>query len=420
LNVHCEGAENAIDWTELLADQTVMPDLFISYSSHDRVWAERLYNDLKERNPFLDIFWDYISIQQNQNWRQVLVANAENTRNIVAIWSEAAKASNEVGPEIQAFLQNRKMWPKLDDLERKMFYLPLEGEYGELTEVQGSPGLRDCPTPPKPYDPQALDRGISSLGRPEVLSIWKDIVRKISDSVARPGSPVTLAILAMNSRGGLLEHLDTVANLRTLPGFPTLGEVLSSLGLTLPAIKARYGPNALVWKPYGTGQTVIDILQDLQDNLNRTLDQYQFHWQPVVDLLSRVFDDNAMEPALNALKATPAVLVLDPISLHNPSVKAIFDQLGDYFMREDAVVLSLSPVQMPGLEPLLLTLGEKGSTILKPYFTPLVPASGTFAGCGLNLGHKIELMRMVRHGLGLYYLRKRKQDEETLVRMKLT
>lgn len=396
-----------------------MPDLFISYSSHDRVWAEQLYKDLKRGYPFLDIFWDYTSIPPEQNWREILIDNAKNTRNMVAVWSEAAKRSNEVGPEIQAFLQNRETRQKIDNLDRMMFYVPLEGEYGQLTAIQGLPGIRDSQAVPKPYNAQALDRGLSSLATPQVESAWRHIVQKIGDTVARPGVTVTLAVLAMNSMAGNLELLDTLQNLRTLPGHPTLAELLASLNLSLPAIKARYGPNAFEWRPYGTGQTVIDIMRDLRNDLNGALSAtYQFSWHPVLDLLTQAFEDNTMDRVLKILSTPPAVLVLDPISLHHIAVKGIFDQLGDYFAREEAVVVSLSPIQMPGLEPLLLTLGDKGATILKPYLTPNVPASGTFAGCGLNLGHKIELARVVRHGLGLYHLQRRKQDEEALVRMR--
>ena len=35
-----------------------MYDLFISYSSHDRPWAERVYNDLGQSFRSINIFWD--------------------------------------------------------------------------------------------------------------------------------------------------------------------------------------------------------------------------------------------------------------------------------------------------------------------------------------------------------------------------
>jgi TIR domain len=88
-----------------------MPDLFISYSSLDRPWADRLYSELKTAYPTLDIFLDHKSIPLGGDWRPILNQTAVDTQNLVALWSERAKASNEVGPEIQAFNQARNTTP---------------------------------------------------------------------------------------------------------------------------------------------------------------------------------------------------------------------------------------------------------------------------------------------------------------------
>src|SRR5262249_35106661 len=103
-----------------------IPDLFISYSSHDRPWADRLYAELKASYPTLDIFLDHESIPANANWRQVLIATAVVTKNLVVLWSEKAKESNEVGPEIQAFEQSKLNTPLADGLPRTLFYIPLQ------------------------------------------------------------------------------------------------------------------------------------------------------------------------------------------------------------------------------------------------------------------------------------------------------
>src|SRR5262249_60730948 len=85
--------------------------------------------------------------------------------------------------------------------------------------------------------------------------------------------------------------------------------------------------------------------------------------------------------------------------------------------RADSIVISLAPNQSPWIDSMLLSISEKGGNILNPYFNPLVPATGTFAGCGLNLAHKMEVARLVRHGLGLYHLKRKRKDEGELVKM---
>lgn len=85
-----------------------MTDLFISYSSHDRPWAEQLFKDFQRRFPTIKVFWDRnpASIPPGEPYRQYFERGARDTSHFVVFWSAAAFASPEVNPEIQAFLQN--------------------------------------------------------------------------------------------------------------------------------------------------------------------------------------------------------------------------------------------------------------------------------------------------------------------------
>src|SRR5215204_1533916 len=107
-----------------------MPDLFISYSSHDRPWAERLFDDLKTRFPTIRIFWDRASIAPGANWSQELRDNAKQATHFAFFWSAKAKASHEVGPEIETFRANAEINPTADGKtkERIPFYIALDAE----------------------------------------------------------------------------------------------------------------------------------------------------------------------------------------------------------------------------------------------------------------------------------------------------
>ena len=63
-----------------------MYDLFISHSSHDRKWAERLYTDLTESFRPLRVFWDRESIPAGAHWRTLLTdANVETTQYAIGL-----------------------------------------------------------------------------------------------------------------------------------------------------------------------------------------------------------------------------------------------------------------------------------------------------------------------------------------------
>jgi hypothetical protein len=70
-----------------------MFDLFISYSSHDRPWAARLYADLRERFPTLRIFWDRdpVAIPPAEGWAQRLKDSARTSTHLAVLWSEAKR-----------------------------------------------------------------------------------------------------------------------------------------------------------------------------------------------------------------------------------------------------------------------------------------------------------------------------------------
>ena len=250
-----------------------MPDLFISYSSLDRPWADRLYSELKAAYPTLDIFLDHKSIPPGGDWRPILNQTAIATQNLVVLWSERAKASNEVGPEIQAFNQARITTPLVNGLPRTLYYVPLEGDYGPLTALQSFVKFKDKAV----YDPTVPDCGVSKLDTAPLKPLLNECVRLIGDSIVRH-NPVTLAILTMNS--GIVNLLDPFVDIQTLPGYPTLGNLLASLGMTLAALKTRYGPTAFEWRPFGTPETVIDIMEDARKDTNPNLnEEFRFQWK---------------------------------------------------------------------------------------------------------------------------------------------
>ena len=83
-------------------------DLFVSYSSKDRPWAQKLYDDLQAYDRRLQIFYDRESIPAGATWRQDLTNAIYNSKHLLFFWSKNADSPNasgtkEVDPEIADF-----------------------------------------------------------------------------------------------------------------------------------------------------------------------------------------------------------------------------------------------------------------------------------------------------------------------------
>jgi hypothetical protein len=401
-----------------------MANLFLSYTSHDRRWAVQLFDDLKLRFPNIKVFWDQDrnSLPKGDPYRPALKEAAKTSTHFVVLWSEKAKASNEVGPEIQAFDQHRSEHPEINDAKRRLFYVPLDAsDYGFLKDVQGSVAMRDS----KVYDPALEDRGVSKLSQEPYRTRWADIVRDIGMSVeeSETTEPVTLAVFAITA--SMTNMLETFLDERTVPG-PTLNELLKASNLSLATVKTRYHENAFAWQPFrteqpGTERTIVDLMEDLRVEVNANLSlqpEYKFHWKmcDLLDEVRKTTNDKMLQTLLDErLGRGPAVLMIDLITLYHPAGERVFSLLADYAKREQTVFISLSPMEHPAASILYQSVRSVGRSVLKDYFLPHIPASGTFSPCGLNVPHPLEIERLVRGSLGVFHRERSKAQTKNLV-----
>jgi TIR domain len=393
-----------------------MTDLFISYNSHDEVWAKKLFLDLTTRFPTIKPFWarDTTAIPPGEPFRPIFQGAAQDASNFVIFWSTAAQRSNEVGPEIQSFLQNRQTHPmSAAGDKRTLFYIPLETavDYGGLVDIQGFPDFRDV------YNPNVSDCGIAGLGADPAGENWHRMIRSIGNTVlaGQASQPITLALMVMTTATKSL--VDPFVNMRISNG-PTLAEFLESMGLLLNEVKARYDDTAFTWRPFGTRKTIMDLMEDVRETAIRNLGEpYRFHWKPMdfVKAWSTVPDEAANRRLIESLSEGPSVIVTDPISLFNPVIKLAFKDLGEYAKKQQSMILSISPNELLAAESLYNSLLRNSSPVLSAYLYPEIPAAETFALCGLNVQHAWDIERLIRSGLGYYYLQKKKAASQPLV-----
>jgi len=400
-----------------------MTDLFISYSSHDRPWAEQLFKDFQRRFPTINVFWDRnpASIPPGEPYRQYFERGARDTSHFVVFWSAAAFASPEVNPEIQAFLQNvQTNATTAKKTKRRPFYIQLQHDvaYGPLTTYQGFPDFQKAYEDYAGKNPKAPNDGIAELDAQAGLH-WDRMVGMIGNAVLedQADQPIALALVVMTNdpkRGTVL--LDPLADISDSGG-PSLNEFLQSVGLSLDDAKRRYGASAFDWRPFGTPKTIIDLMQEVREVAAQNLDaDHLFHWRPI-DLLAEGM--KATEPTFRRLvedlSKGPSIVVTDPISLFHPIIQKMLTRLGDYAKKPQSMIVSISPNEAAATERLYSSLLNNGRPIFEPHLSPKIPASDPFGICSSNVQHTIQIERLIRSGLGYYYLQKKKNEAKPLV-----
>jgi hypothetical protein len=385
-----------------------MYDLFISYSSLDRPWAEKLYTDLKEKYPTLRVFWDRAAIPAAGQWRTILTAGNVNTAHLAFFWSDNAKGSREVEPEISTFEADvrYRQWDAV--AQRLTFPFQLQGARGGSTPaIQGFPALAQY------YDPTAKDSGVSKLASEPGLSEWNRAVKMVGDAILSVDryQPIIAAIVATTT--ARLELVDSIRGFPQTPTGPTLDEFLKPFGLRWEDVRPRYGRTALDWHPFGAAATIVDLLDDLRVQANSRLEpKYWFRWDPV-DLADRATHAESIQ----RLRQEPSVVIIDPISLYDYVSANAFRKLADYARDEQSIIISLAPVGQTGVDWLARALREQSVPLLDDYFEPKIPPLSRFASCAINVQRIDELERLVRSRLGYLHVRARAEQAKRFTGM---
>jgi TIR domain len=376
-------------------------DIFLSYKSEDRLWAERFHADVRKSFPWLRVFFDRTGIMAGANWRARLDSVMEECTHCVAFWSEAASASDEVRWEITHFKHVQQITPVYDHGQRTLFVFTLSGKVGGgLENIQGFPEAA------KGYDTSLADRGIASIDTlPAAKEEWKRAVQMIGDAIGSQDArvPVPVAVLAMN------ERLVPTQNRRdpNFPdgGAPTLDEFLAAYGLTWESVKDRYGPRGLDWKPFGSPQNIVEMLETLRVEINSHLTSANhFRWD---------FLDMTIKPSWDRVtkvrdRPDPLILIVDPISLYQEDIAGGFKNMQKYLLDERSAVVSLAPLGHHDRDVLHEALRAQVRPLLDDYFKPVIPPAGNFALCSLNVQRVSEIERLVRRRIGIHRL-----EEET-------
>jgi hypothetical protein len=364
-------------------------DIFLSYSSHDVEWAEKLETDLAAQK--LNVYRDKKRLVAGTPWEPQLDTAMAESRHVVVLWSEEARAGDWVMKEAGRFDSRKHTGPgpKSDTL---MFFISLDTDNRAFSDLQM---IRELKTK------GVYAAGFSDLKvNPGSQAIWQKLVNDIVTAVNGPGlpRPVPVAVLAMT------QAESAALNPAIGPPFgESLDIVLPKIGLNWKTdVQPRYGPVRDDWRPFGTGTpTIGDLLDKIRVAINlRLRPEDRFRWDPLGDALwSSDFDTAWAEGA--QLMGAPSVLVVDPISLHDQKVYRTLNVLKKCFDLPTCVIIVVPPFQTPAASVTLREhLRQVSAPLFNAYYEPPIPRALAFAVCGVNVGDDQDIQRLLRLGLG--------------------
>ena len=351
-------------------------DLFISYNSADRPWAQKLKDDLKARG--VRVYLDQERLDVGRPWEPQLAQAVRNSQSLVVLWSRNAQNSTWVRREMGTFEaaidpQGKNDFPP----DRHYFFLILEDDNEAYGSIQKLTGLKDV---------NAYANGPDKLTA-EQSDAWRTAVNAIADTIKKKDSAllVPISIVSMLDaefqqlemrRGG---DLDTIINNLGIPGRVNL--------------KNCYGAAREDWKPFNSARPISDILDDLRNNINQKMGATQIRWEPV-DLFSGT-DDEARVEAGKLLNRS-SVVVIDPISLYHEDIYRRFQFLNKFFASDKAMVMVLTPFSISSSVTYLREMVRQvGRPLFDPYYDPSEQLTETFANCGIDIADEKEILRFL-------------------------
>jgi hypothetical protein len=370
--------------------------VFISYSSEDRPWAEKLYQSLTNRVPKIEVFLDQQGLRAGQKWNPALRAAINDSQHMVVLWSETAKNSEWVTNEHIHFTQKKDQSGDPEIQVGKLIPIWLEGRSAILGDTQGLDELKDF------YHPE-----IAPAVPPDV---WKLVIDKlvIELSPATDGIPLWLMLFTLTQA-----EFDSIDPQYSPNGAtPSLKEFLTSIGGDLATVRGRYQTARKAWKPFaGSAETIEEVLENAISTLNADGDvlqrQVAYRWQWVGEDFWSVSNSLALKQSESDIRQTyarqmlvnRALLVIDPIAFYFRNGKFIFEQFADSLLNENAVALVVPPFARDSTLTYLQDVLRYAVTNFSPYFQPPIPAKA-FAACALGVSDTQDLQRFLRMTAG--------------------
>ncbi|MET0648419.1 MAG: toll/interleukin-1 receptor domain-containing protein [Pyrinomonadaceae bacterium] len=367
-------------------------DLFISYSSADRPWAQKLFDDLRARG--VNPYFDRERLDVGRPWETQLAQAVRGSKSLVVLWSGNAEKSSWVRREMGTFEaaidpQGINEFPP----DRHYFILVLEGDNDAYGSIQKLTALREA---------DAYGGGVAGLAG-ERAAAWRTSVNAIADTIKRKDSALLMprAVVTM---------LDAEFRQLELRRPADVDTIVTNLGLPGRGdLQKCYGATREDWKPFNSVRPIRDILDDLKNAINAKLGATQIRWEPV-DLLSGTEKEAGIEAG--KLLNKPSVVVIDPVSLYHEEIYRRFQFLNKCFASDTAVVMVLTPFSVsPSTAYLRDMVREIGRPLFEPYYDPSEQLTEHFAHCGIDISDETEIQRFLHYHYSMSQRARRSQTK---------
>ena len=270
----------------------------------------------------------------------------------------------------------------------------LEGENAAYTGVQSLNELKEA----KAYLKDAPEKGADVVAP----GVWQTVVDKITDAIRDddPSIPVPLAVLSMTE-----DNLKKLAPDAPQEFGPSLNKLLADIGIgTVNDLieNKNYGPNRTDWRPFGSVLNVSQIMNNMLEDVNKSIPQPHFRWEPIDEAFWTNIDATKRER--DKLLSQLSVIVIDPLSLYDDVVfRRTFVGLSPCFKSDKSIIMVLTPFSMPTpMANLSMLVERRGDPYFDPYWNPPVPYTSQYAQLGMNIGDERGVRRLLRRSFGTY------------------
>lgn len=381
-------------------ETTYQYDVFISYSSADRLWAEKLFDSLTAKG--VNCFLDRERLDAGLPWEPKLALAVENSRHLLALWSNKAQDSAWVRRELGKFeaIVDPTGAGQLQ-VNRRLIFLLLEGQNQAYAGLQMISDLKETNAYSRPIE--NVDQGV-----------WQKSVEQVRKAILDDDRflRIPLAILSMR-KSDLARIRPDEAN----EFGPSLNQLLNDFGLgTIKNLEQYYGETRNEWRPYGSQNNIWHVLDALKDEINLTKHGPKFRWEPIDSEFWTSIDAARREK--DKLLTTLSLIVIDPISLFDDLVYKRLVTLSQCFESENALIVVLTPFTTPQhIVNLRLLIQNRATPFFDRFFEPPIPLEESYASCGVNIGDDKDFKRLLCFSLGQYVRRVRPASKPAYLRV---
>jgi hypothetical protein len=373
--------------------------VFISYSSKDSGWAEKLCADLEQKE--IKTFLDRNRLDVGRPWQLRLRAALNSSQHLIVLWSENAQQSPWVSHEMTQFYLVRHFdRDQVTRARHRFIPIKLPGESQDLVfdEFHAITDLRRA---------GPCEKGVQGVD-PE---IWRQMIARLEQELMADKKSIAVPVIVLTTTWPRLHDLKDAE----MPNIASpLNEVLAQFGVTREQLSHYYGKGRDDWCPFGIGRKEEEKKETVWNVLDRILTRINeesmgrgglaYRWDRLDEKLFWGDDEEAIDREAKRLERGPAVIVIDPVALYTPEVRERLGRLDGCFRNPDSLIMVLAPFTLPAPCTALRQLVRKiAKQIYQFSYEPPWHNPAPFAQCSAQAIDGVEVKRLLhaalaRHG----------------------